>query len=214
MIGMLALTEVDTKPYVDMVERAGGVPRLICVDSNGVDLEKELKLIDGLILFGDSFESTALDETTIYHLGEKLLKYALSRDIPVLGIGAGIHLLNLVFGGSLSSDVNGHQDFDQDGNDISAYHRIYISPGSKLAAIVGSGGFVRVNSRHKFGIRESNKSSYLLASAYSLDDGVIEGLESPDHTWVIGVQFHPERRMELPPHFERLFQSFIERVSE
>jgi len=213
MIGMLALTEVDTKPYVDMVERAGGVPRLICVDSNGVDLEKELKLIDGLILFGDSFESTALDETTIYHLGEKLLKYALSRDIPVLGIGSGIHLLNLVFGGSLSSDVNGHQDFDKDGNDISAYHRIYISPGSKLAAIVGSGGFVRVNSRHKFGIRESNKSSYLLASAYSLDDGVIEGLESPDHTWVIGVQFHPERRMELPPHFERLFQSFTEKTS-
>ena len=210
---MLALTEVDPKPYVEMVERLGGEPQLICVDFNSVEFEEEIKLIDGLILFGDSLESTALNGTTTNHLGEKLLKYAFSRDIPVLGIGLGIHLLNLVFGGSLSSDINGHHDFDKDGNDISAYHRIYISPGSKLAAIVGSGGFVRVNSRHKFGIRESNKSSHLLASAYSLDDGVIEGLESPDHTWVIGVQFPPERRMELPPQFERLFQSFIERVS-
>ena len=211
---MLALTEVDTQPYVDIVGRSGGVPRLISVDCNDVALEKEFKLLDGLILFGDSLESTASDETHRYPLGEKVLKYALSEDIPVLGIGSGMHLINLVFGGSLSSYMKGHQDFDKDGNYISAYHRIYISPGSKLAAVVGSGGFVRVNSRHKFGIKESSKSSYLLASAYSLDDGVIEGLESPDHTWVIGVQFHPERRMELPPHFERLFQSFMDRVLE
>ena len=54
----------------------------------------------------------------------------------------------------------------------------------------------------------------LMASAYSLEDGVIEALESPNHRWVIGVQFHPERRMELPPHFDRLFQSLVERAEE
>ena len=56
-----------------------------------------------------------------------------------------------------------------------AYHHIYISPGSKLAAVVGSGGFVRVNSRHRVGnARGSEVSPYLLASAYSLEDGLIE----------------------------------------
>ncbi|MCH7653041.1 MAG: gamma-glutamyl-gamma-aminobutyrate hydrolase family protein, partial [Chloroflexi bacterium] len=89
-----------------------------------------------------------------------------------------------------------------------------ISPGSKLAAVVGSGGFVRVNSRHHQGIKEPQKSSELLASAYSLEDGYIEALESPGHRWVIGVQFHPERRMEVPPHFDRLFQSLVERAAE
>ena len=78
--------------------------------------------------------------------------------------------------------------------------------------MVGSGGFVRVNSRHSNGIREAQKSSWLLASAYSLEDGIIEALESSRHRWVIGVQFRPERRMEVPPHFDRLFQSLLERA--
>jgi putative glutamine amidotransferase len=63
-------------------------------------------------------------------------------------------------------------------------------------------------------MREAQKSPLLMASAYSLEDGVIEALESPNHRWVIGVQFHPERRMELPPHFDRLFQSLVERAEE
>ena len=28
--------------------------------------------------------------------------------------------------------------------------------------------------------------------------------------WVIGVQFHPERRESTPPEFERLFAAFVE----
>ena len=54
----------------------------------------------------------------------------------------------------------------------------------------------------------------LMASAYALEDGVIEALESPGHRWIIGVQFQPERRMEIPPHFDRLFQSLVERADE
>ena len=69
--------------------------------------------------------------------------------------------------------------------------------------------FVRVNSFHKHCITEAQKSRKLLASAYAIEDGVIEALESPDHTWVIGVQFSPQRRMELPPHFNRLFEALV-----
>ena len=96
----------------------------------------------------------------------------------------------------------------------SEYHRIFIPPGSKLAAIIGSGGFVRVNSRHKHGIKESQRSQLLLTSGYSLEDGIIEALESPDHKWVIAVQFNPEIRGEIPPHFDRLFQSIADRSTE
>ena len=67
-----------------------------------------------------------------------------------------------------------------------------------------------MNSRHRSGVREAQKSPALMASAYSLEDGVIEALESTDHRWIIGVQFHPERRLELPPHFDRLFDSLVE----
>ena len=71
-----------------------------------------------------------------------------------------------------------------------------------------------MNSRHRSGVREAQKSPNLIASAYSLEDGLIEALESPNHKWVIAVQFSPQRRMEIPPHFERLFQSLAERAAE
>ena len=123
-----------------------------------------------------------------------------------------MHLLNTAFGGKPAEAVAEHSGDGEDAE--SAFHHIYIAPGSRLAAVVGSGGFVRVNSRHGRGIREAQKSPWLLASAYSLEDGVIEALESSRHRWVIGVQFQPERRMEVPPHFDRLFQSLLERAVE
>ena len=113
--------------------------------------------------------------------------------------------------GGSTVDLEGHGPLDDGEEAASSYHRIYIAPGSRLAATVGSGGFVRVNSRHLRGLREAHRSPDLMASAYSLEDGVIEALESPDGPWTIGVQFHPERRAELPPHFGRLFEALVER---
>jgi gamma-glutamyl-gamma-aminobutyrate hydrolase PuuD len=63
-------------------------------------------------------------------------------------------------------------------------------------------------------VAEANKSPKLMASAYSLEDGLIEGLESPLHRWVIGVQFHPELRGEMPPHFDRLFDGLVGRAKD
>ena len=144
-----------------------------------------------------------------------LVRAALDADLPVYGIGRGMHILNVALGGRLLQSVEGHHPAQPEkGDPKPAYHHIYISPGSKLAAVVGSGGFVRVNSRHRAGMREAQKSPYLLASAYSLEDGTIEALESANHRWVIAVQFSPQRRMENPPHFERLFQSLAERAAE
>ena len=71
---------------------------------------------------------------------------------------------------------------------------------------------MRVNSRHHQGVMERHKSKHLMSSAWSMEDGVIEALESPEHDWVLGVQFHPERRRELPPHFDKLFETLVRRA--
>ena len=62
-------------------------------------------------------------------------------------------------------------------------------------------------------MKEAQKAPSLLASAYSLDDGLIEALESPAHSWVLAVQCHPEREEELPPHWGHLFDAIVERAS-
>ena len=142
----------------------------------------------------------------------ELLGYALKRDMPVLGVCRGMQLLNLSFGGGLPRDIPGHGPELRDGKWEAVEHSIYLSPGSKLAAILGMGGFFRVNSLHRRGLREAQKSPRLLASAYSLEDGIIEGLESPDHSWAVGVQCQPERQSEMPKVFANLFVSFLERA--
>ena len=144
-----------------------------------------------------------------------LTRAALDADLPIYGIGRGMHALNVALGGRVIRELGAsHPTPSAEDGFKSAHHHIYISPGSKLAAVVGSGGFVRVNSRHTCGIREAHKSPRLLASAYSLEDGLIEALESANHRWVIAAQFSPQRRMEIPPHFDRLFQSLAERAAE
>ena len=144
----------------------------------------------------------------------ELLKAALERDMPVLGICRGMQLLNVAFGGFLLQNTPGHRASGDEEEVPSLKHTVYLSPGSKLAAILGTGGFFRVNSIHHQGLKEAQKAPGLLASAYSLEDGLIEGLESPEHSWVVGVQFHPERTDEVPKAFNNLFESFKDRVED
>ena len=150
------------------------------------------------------------DERQEMELG--LLRSALDSDMPVRALTRGMQLLNLAFGGRPLGEVPSHRADSEDGDGKPARHMVYLSPGSKLAAILGMGGFFRVNSRHRLGLKEAQKSPRLLASVYSLDDGVIEGLESPEHDWVVGLQCCPERQNEVPSAFKNLFVAFAERA--
>jgi putative glutamine amidotransferase len=200
-IGVAASPAAHARAYVDAVERSGGIPISPALTSD-MSISEALERADGIVVGGPDGDCEHPDAV-------RLITAARDAGLPLLCIGSGMQALNAASGGS-TVDLPGHAPADQGGEQVSSYHRIYIAPGSKLAATVGSGGFVRVNSRHRTGVREAQKSPALMASAYSLEDGVIEALESPDHRWIIGVQFHPERRLELPPHFGKLFDSLVE----
>ena len=191
----IGVAAVDPEAVEGLIERAGGLPRKIGLP--GQAPQEAMTGVDGLL-------ATRADASP-------LIAAALAMDLPVLCTGDGMHALNQALGGAPAETVPGHAP-DQGGGP--SYHRIFIAPGSKLAAAVGSGGFVRVNSRHSKAIREAQRSPSLMASAYGLEDGVIEALESPFHRWTVGVQFQPQRRAEIPPHFDRLFQCLVQRAAE
>jgi putative glutamine amidotransferase len=67
---------------------------------------------------------------------------------------------------------------------------------------------LEVNTTHHQAIKNPGKGLVVNAIA---PDGVIEGVESIRHTFVLGVQWHPEvlARRRLP--HRRLFSSFLDR---
>lgn len=185
------------------IERAGGQVRI--VDWSSVRAASDASALDGAggLLLPDGCGGD-------WDCGDgmqRLLAAALDKDLPLLATGGGMHALNAAFGGS-PAPVIGNHDLDEQ------RHQIYLSPGSKVAAIIGSAGMFRVNSRHRRGLREPQRAARLMSIAYQLDDGVIEGLESKEHGWVIGVQFLPERRDELPAAFNNLFLGLVERAGD
>ncbi len=215
VIGITSESENGAEQYVKLVQQKGAYTEIL-IPNQQITPKVNLENIDGLLITcEDETDLEQCDSSNGYDSATyQIISTSLQLNIPMLCICKGMLTLNLVTDGKPSTNIHKHNATMQKDGGISSYHHIYISPGSKLATIVGSGGFVRVNSRHSKGISESQKSPTLLASAYSLEDGIIEAVESPYHHWVIGVQFHPERRREIPPHFDRLFDALITAASQ
>ena len=222
----IAITSADLRNprrYLQVMKSLGAEVRLLTPQHSGA-AEELMRGVGGLllpggpdvdpILYGAEPDPDAglkvcrpLDDLDL-----RLLDYALARDMPVLVICRGMQLLNVAFGGKLIQDLPGHRPRPQDEQRIPVQHVIYLAPGAKAAAIIGSAGFFRVNSWHHQGLREAQRSPRLMSTAYSVDDGLIEGLESPEHSWVIGLQCHPERQDEVPRAFANLFAAFLDRA--
>jgi putative glutamine amidotransferase len=44
-------------------------------------------------------------------------------------------------------------------------------------------------------------------------DGIVEAMEHPDGSWVVAVQWHPERRAQEDPAHQGLFDSLVEQAA-
>ncbi len=223
---MVAITSADPRNprrYLQIMESLGAEVRLLTPQDDGPAREV-LAGVGGILLPGGPDVDPALYGAMpdpqaglelcrpLDDLELRLLDYALTHDMPVLAICRGMQLLNVACGGQLIQDLPGHKSERGDGCWEPERHLIYMAPGAKAAAIIGSAGFFRVNSLHHQGLREAQRAPQLMTSAYSVEDGLIEGLESPTHSWVIGLQCHPERQDEVPRSFANLFAAFYERA--
>ncbi len=225
IVAITSSSAKNARRYVSAMESAGSEVRVVTPDSySGVDTAEVMGDVGGLllsggpdidpVLYGEEPDPNAGLELrrTLDELELRILDYALDRDMPVLAICRGMQLLNVAFGGKLIQDLHGHKAQKIDGEWESAYHQIYIAPGAKAAAVIGMAGFFKVNSLHHQGLKEAQRAPRLMTTAYEVEDGLIEGLESPEHSWVIGLQCHPERQDEVPKLFGNLFLGLHERA--
>ena len=204
----------EAAAYVTSLETRGGETRVV-TPSTFTDVPTTLDGVSGLLLCGGvdvhpRFYGSQIDEAVTRYtepardeMELALVESAVAADMPLLAICRGMQVVNVAFGGSLLQDLPGHQAAPGDLEVLK--HPVYVSPGSKLGAIIGVGAVFKTNSYHHQGLKEAQRAPGLLASAYHPQDGIIEGLESPAHQWVMAVQCHIEKESEVPSIFLKLF---------
>ena len=191
--------------YWERIQEAG----LEVADTTGPG--GSLKGCDALVLTGGvDIDPSLYGEARQPEVGEinrprdefelSLLREALEADLPVLAICRGHQLLNVCFGGSLLQHVeSGAHSWQEDAPITSSFHDVSLLSSSKLATIYGAER-IHTNSRHHQAVTPDRVQPGLSITGTS-DDGIVEGLESTAHRWVVGVQWHPERPEPETPGF-------------
>jgi putative glutamine amidotransferase len=201
--------------YVEGVTRSGGIATLL--PPQPVDDEIVGRVLDGLdglvITGGRDVDPAAYGQAPHPKTDEPardrdawefaLVRGALARGLPLLGVCRGAQVLNVALGGTLHQhlpDVVGHYQH-QLGNAVFNTSSIKTVPGTRLAALVGEA--TDAQCYHHQAIAELGDG--LIATAWDTD-GVIEGVEVPSgasgatgdgtDAFVLAVQWHPEERLD------------------
>jgi putative glutamine amidotransferase len=206
--------------YVAAVTRAGGLPLVLPYTDDPVAVSVYLDRLDALVVTGGAFDvaaelygevsgpamGTLKPQRTAFELA--LLRGALERGLPVLGVCGGMQLLNVVYGGTLVQDIGTEMPeagpHEQDHDRREPAHDVVVTPGTHLAACVlesvpsAEGAELPrlpVNSTHHQAVRDPGAGLRISGRA---PDEVIEAIEDPARPFVVGVQWHPE--MLAPAH--------------
>jgi gamma-glutamyl-gamma-aminobutyrate hydrolase PuuD len=119
-----------------------------------------------------------------------VIRAALDRDLPILGVCRGMQLLNVALGGSLIQhlpDVVGHHRH-RPRLGISGRVQVRLAAGSRLGTILGVD--LEVFCQHHQAVGRVADGLDIVGWA---EDSTVEAVELPGRTFVLGVQWHPEQ---------------------
>lgn len=216
-----SLQERKNRLYAEGVRRHGGEPIVLDATASTSERAAAFAAMDGLLMsggpdidparYGRTVEGATGMEPDRDALEAEAFAVATDRGVPVLGICRGFQAINVFLGGTLLQHVDGHQG-PAYGSGEAARHGIRIEPGSWLAATLGTIDPGPVNTYHHQAVGPNDLADGLVASAWAdgPDSDLVEGFESADGRFVVGVQCHPERTESTPEAFERLWAAFVE----
>ena len=213
---------------------AGAVPVILTrVDGT---LEDLLDLCDGLVLAGgrdvdpsfynhDPHEKLKKTEPARDVFELDLVRRALDRSMPILGMCRGIQILNVALGGTLVQDLSlipAWREHPSDPDWIAwrevelaslneepvpphPRHPIAVEPGSRLHHALGVEE-IEVDSFHHQAIDRLAPGLHVVAAA---PDGVTEAIEM-EGAWTVAVQWELQEEWRIDARFLRLFEHFVE----
>ena len=205
--------------YFDSLSKGGAIPIAIPPLGEDGDMSRIVEMLDGVVLGGgadldprnDGFmvhPSMRLLEARRELSDRMLMDLAARRKMPVLGIGAGMQLLNLSQGGTLHLHIPEALPKalpHADNMDPAHRHALEVEMGTLMERVYGEGE-IRVNSLHHMAIDDVALGFAVTARC---PDGVIEAIESTmDGWWALGTQFHPESHSASALDL-RIFEEFI-----
>jgi putative glutamine amidotransferase len=189
--------------YCAAVADGGAAPLILPYRMESI--EAYLNLVDGIVLTGGMFDVDPAmygvpakypeqmrfkHDRTDFELA--LLRGALAREMPVLGICGGMQLIAVELGAQLIQHIPseiGVQIEHKQGEPCNlAAHRVQVEAGTLLHRVLGV-DTCTVNSLHHQSVAGGNARLRVGAVA---DDGVVEAIEGRGLPFCLGVQWHPE----------------------
>jgi len=216
--------------YLKRIRDGGGIP--IVFEHDMGSIEDVLSVIDGLLLVGGpDIHPKFYGEDPSNHLRAvnverdffeiTLVRAAIERGIPILGLGRGSQVINVALGGTLYQDVatkiGRALKHDWDLSKIKPsqkVHDVRIKVDSKLYKILRESldimgtteVFLGVNSFHHQAIKKIGEG--LRPVAHTVD-GIIEAIEGEEE-FILGVQWRAEYLDEMQP----LFNALVKKATE
>jgi len=190
--------------YYDSVIGAGGLPFMLAPMDSDEDIRLALEQLGGLVLAGSLLDldpvrmgmqmspSVKCMPKRREDFDRRVARLAIEMKLPILAVGSGMQLVNVLCGGSLHIDIP--EDVPRalhhrDTVEKNLRHVLEIVPETLLDQIYGPGE-VRVNSHHHMAVNELAKPFRACATC---PDGIIEAYETMSEEWYcMGVQWHPE----------------------
>lgn len=176
--------------------------------------------IDGLILSGGEDLDEALHHNSTAkfvdtnqvrdQLELELLELANQRSIPYLCVCRGAQLMSIKENGRISSHKHDSPKIAPHTSSLFNFkmHSIDLKTNSRIARIFQAEK-ITVNSFHHISIDDAGNA---VATAHH--DDIIETVEKPGDNFALGVQWHPELMAPFDQSQQRLFDAFVESVSQ
>jgi putative glutamine amidotransferase len=146
------------------------------------------------------------------HVSLALVRAAVRRGVPVLGVCRGFQEINVALGGTLHQQVhntpgfNDHRERDEDtlAQQYGPSHPVSFTQGGLLHRLTGR-TCGDVNSLHGQGVDRLAPGLEIEAVA---PDGLIEAYRGDGHAFLLAVQWHPEWLFRDNPLSTAIFTAF------